>query len=90
MIETAVATGHRDAESAGLAVLDNKGELSRAAGLSLRPGAVLDVGGLGPHVQAGDVDFQVCYDGRGGGGTSIFSQAPQHEELLYTSRKNCF
>lgn len=59
MIETAAATGHRDGE-AGLAVLDKKGEVSRAAGVRLRAGAVLDVGGLGPHVQAGDVDFQVC------------------------------
>lgn len=58
MIETAAATGRGDG-TPGLAVLDNKGELSRAAGVRLRPGAVLDVGGLGPHVQAGDVDFQV-------------------------------
>lgn len=43
----------------GLAVLDKKGELSRADGVTLFPGGTVDVQGLGPHLQHGDVDFQV-------------------------------
>lgn len=43
----------------GLAVLDKKGELSRADGVVVFPGGVVDVRGLGPHLQHGDVDFQV-------------------------------
>lgn len=43
----------------GLAVLDKKGELSRADGVTVFPGGIVDVQGLGPHLQHGDVDFQV-------------------------------
>lgn len=43
----------------GLAVLDKKGELSRAEGVTVFAGGVMDVSGLGPHLQHGDVDFQV-------------------------------
>eukprot|EP00903_Cladosiphon_okamuranus_P017553 g16167.t1 len=42
----------------GLAALDKKGELSRADGVTLFPGGILDIQGLGPHLQHGDVDFQ--------------------------------
>lgn len=45
--------------SHGLAVFDKKGELSRAEGVTVFPGGVVDVKGLGPHLQHGDVDFQV-------------------------------
>lgn len=43
----------------GLAVFSNKGELSREESVRARPGGFLDVNVLGPHTQAGDVDFQV-------------------------------
>lgn len=43
----------------GLAAFDRKGELVRAEGVAAWPGGILDVAGLGPHVQIGDVDFQV-------------------------------
>ncbi|CAN0082558.1 unnamed protein product, partial [Ectocarpus sp. 8 AP-2014] len=42
----------------GLGVFDKKGELSRAEGVTVFPGGIVDVGGLGPHLQHGDVDFQ--------------------------------
>lgn len=45
--------------SHGLAVFDKKGELSRVEGVTVFPGGVVDVKGLGPHLQHGDVDFQV-------------------------------
>lgn len=43
----------------GLAVFDKKGELSRADGATVFPGGIVDVKALGPHLQLGDVDFQV-------------------------------
>lgn len=43
----------------GLAVFDTRGELSRADGATVFPGGIVDVQGLGPHLQHGDVDFQV-------------------------------
>lgn len=43
----------------GLAVFDKKGELSRADGATVFPGGIVDLQGLGPHLQHGDVDFQV-------------------------------
>ena len=43
----------------GLAVFDKKGELSRADGVTVFPGGIVDMQGLGPHRQHGDVDFQV-------------------------------
>ncbi len=43
----------------GLAVFDKKGELSRAEGVAVFAGGVMDISGIGPHLQHGDVDFQV-------------------------------
>lgn len=43
----------------GLAVFNRKGELSRVEGVTVFTGGVLDVKGLGPHLQHGDVDYQV-------------------------------
>lgn len=43
----------------GLAVFDKKGELSRADGVTVFPGGIVDLQGLGPHLQHGDIDFQV-------------------------------
>ncbi|CAM9167242.1 unnamed protein product [Ectocarpus sp. 12 AP-2014] len=42
----------------GLGVFDKKGELSRAEGVTVFTGGIVDVRGLGPHLQHGDVDFQ--------------------------------
>ncbi|CAM9302579.1 unnamed protein product [Ectocarpus fasciculatus] len=42
----------------GLGVFDKKGELSRAEGVTVFPGGIVDVRGLGPHLQHGDIDFQ--------------------------------
>lgn len=70
MLETAARTATKDGPAAslsgprsalGLAVFDKKGELSRAEGAWARPGGVLEVKSLGPHLQQGDVDFQVRY-----------------------------
>lgn len=62
MLESAVGgrmdSGVASAER-GVAVFDRKGELSRADGLRVRSGGLLDVRSIGPHEQAGDVDFQV-------------------------------
>lgn len=46
----------------GLAVFGKKGELSRADGATVFPGGIVDVKGLGPHLQHGDIDFQVPVD----------------------------
>lgn len=43
----------------GLAVFDKKGELSRVDGATVFSGGIVDIKGLGPHLQHGDVDFQV-------------------------------
>lgn len=57
---SALAAMFRGSDSGfGLAAFDRKGELVRAEAAAVRPGGVLDVAGLGPHVQIGDVDFQV-------------------------------
>lgn len=73
MVETAVAKNSDGAISSlmpgpelGLAVFDKKGELSRAEGVVARPGGLLEVKGIGPHAQAGDIDFQVCFRVRHG------------------------
>ena len=72
MVEAASASGTNDGTpystssspsklagpAAGLAILDKKGELSRAEGITSRPGGVLEVRRIGPHTQVGDVDFQ--------------------------------
>lgn len=46
----------------GLGVFDKKGELSRAEGVTVFPGGIVDLRGLGPHLQHGDVDFQVFHE----------------------------
>ena len=63
----------------GLAAFDRKGELVRAEGAVARPGGILDIAGFGPHVQIGDVDFQVSLlfpqDFHRSGGFSVFRGA---------------
>lgn len=71
MLETAVAgsndggmqTSPVSGPGKGLGVFDKKGELSRAEGVVVRAGGLLDVKSIGPHLQAGDVDFRVCPPG---------------------------
>ncbi|CAM9201060.1 unnamed protein product [Hapterophycus canaliculatus] len=49
---------HSSGPGYGLAVLDKKGELSRADGVTVFPGGIVDVRVLGAHLQHGDIDFQ--------------------------------
>lgn len=60
MQKSALAAMFRGPDSGiGLAAFDRKGELVRAEGAAAWPGGILDVAGLGPHAQIGDIDFQV-------------------------------
>lgn len=58
-VDVPPGSGEGAAVGGGLAVFDHKGELSRVGSVRVRPGGLLEVHGLGSHVQTGDVDFQV-------------------------------